>query len=66
MPTGNKITWSVAGIVGFIVAFVQLPQVSAFLSSFLAAHPQLSVAVAGLGTIIALFHNPTPNPPAGS
>ena len=56
----KTLTLTVGGVIAFITAFVQLPQVMSFVQGLLAAHPNLSAIVAGIAAILALFHNPTP------
>lgn len=63
----STMTWSITGVVAFIVGVLQLPQTSAFISTFLAAHPQVTALGAGILTILALFFKPqttTPPPPS--
>ena len=62
MSTGNKITWSVAGVVGFLTALAQVPQVHDYLQGLLSGHANAATIVGGIAVIIALFHNPTPAP----
>jgi len=60
---GKKtITLTVAGVIAAITAAVQYPPIMAFLQGQLSAHPQVWAVIAGIGGILALFHNPTPTP----
>jgi len=62
---GKKtITLTVGGVIAAITAAVQYPPIMSFLQSTLAAHPQVWAVIAGIGGILALFHNPVP--PSGS
>jgi hypothetical protein len=59
--------WSIVGIVTFIVGILQLPQASAFISTVIAAHPNIATILTGVMTVLALFFKPqTTTPPPSS
>ncbi|MFZ0736810.1 MAG: hypothetical protein WAM96_06925 [Candidatus Acidiferrales bacterium] len=55
----KKLTVSVAGVLAVLVGFFQIPVVQTAVGGFLGAHATVASIVAGIGTVIALFHNPT-------
>ncbi len=54
----KNLTKVLAGVIAALVALLQVPAVSSFVTSFLTAHPGLSALVGGLSAILALFHQP--------
>ena len=57
--SGKKtITLTVSGVIAVLIGIVQIPTIHTALAGFLSSYPGVAAAIAGIGSIIALFHDP--------
>jgi hypothetical protein len=47
-----------ASVVAILTLVVQTPVIQSAVTGFFTSHPTISTLVAGVGAILALFHNP--------